>query len=121
MRLIDRIPRRFALAIALMLTSAMTVAQRLPGVALPQHYTLQLTPNLQAATFTGKETIDLTLAQAADAIVLNAWQLQFDAVTAELDGKSLGAASIAGSRLAAGNVSFCTDAACRASHLENCL
>ncbi len=91
MRLIDRIPRCFALAIALMLTSAMTVAQRLPSVALPQHYTLQLTPNLQTATFTGEETIDLTLAQAADAIVLNAWQLKFDTVTAEVDGKSLGA------------------------------
>jgi aminopeptidase N len=70
--------------------SAAVHAQRLPDVALPQHYTLQLTPNLQTATFTGKETIDLTLARAADAIVLNAWQLKFDTVTAEVDGKSHG-------------------------------
>ena len=71
--------------------SAAVHAQRLPDVALPQHYTLQLTPNLQAATFTGKETIDLTLSQAADGIVLNAWQLKFDTVTAEVDGNSLSA------------------------------
>jgi aminopeptidase N len=77
---------------AAVLMSAAVHAQRLPDVALPQHYTLQLTPNLQTATFTGKETIDLTLARAADAIVLNAWQLKFDTVTAEVDGKSLTAA-----------------------------
>jgi aminopeptidase N len=63
-------------------------AQRLPQVAIPQHYTLQLAPDLQAATFTGKETIDLTLTQASDTIVLNAWELKFDTVTAEVDGKS---------------------------------
>ena len=77
---------------AAVLMSVAVHAQRLPDVALPQHYTLQLTPNLQTATFTGKETIDLTLARAADAIVLNAWQLKFDTVTAEVDGKSLSAA-----------------------------
>ena len=76
---------------AAVLMSAAVHAQRLPDVALPQHYTLQLTPNLQTATFTGKETIDLTLARAADAIVLNAWQLKFDTVTAEVDGKTLSA------------------------------
>jgi aminopeptidase N/puromycin-sensitive aminopeptidase len=69
--------------------SAAGQAQRLPGVARPQHYTLQLAPDLHAATFTGEETIDLTLAQAVDSIVLNAWQLKFDAVTAETDGKTL--------------------------------
>ena len=53
------------LAIVLLMPSAVVVAQRLPDVARPQHYTLQLAPNLQAATFTGEETIDLTLAQAA--------------------------------------------------------
>jgi aminopeptidase N len=77
--------------LAAVLMSATVHAQRLPDAALPQHYTLQLTPNLQTATFTGKETIDLTLARAADAIVLNAWQLKFDTVTAEVDGKSLSA------------------------------
>ena len=64
-------------------------AQRLPSVARPQHYTLQLAPDLQAAAFTGQETIDLTLAQAVDSIVLNAWQLKFDSVTAETYGRTL--------------------------------
>ncbi len=64
-------------------------AQRLPGVARPQHYILQLTPDLRATTFTGQETIDLTLEQAADSIVLNALQLKFAAVTADVDGHTL--------------------------------
>ena len=74
----DRISSRLILAIFLLFPSAALVAQRLPDVASPQHYTLQLAPDLQAATFTGQETIDLTLAQAANSIVLNAWQLKFD-------------------------------------------
>ena len=83
-----RISRGLALVIILLLPLA-AVAQRLPGVARPLHYTLQLAPDLQAATFTGEETIDLTLAQAVDSIVLNAWQLKFAAVTAQSDGKTL--------------------------------
>jgi hypothetical protein len=89
--------KRGAILCAAVLISAAVHAQRLPGVAIPQHYTLQLTPNLQTATFTGEETIDLTLAQATDVIVLNAWQLKFDAVTAEVNGKSWQRGRIAGS------------------------
>ncbi len=90
---IKRIFRRrpVALATILLISPLAVVAQRLPGTAHPQHYTLQLTPNLQAATFTGRETIDLTLAQPADSIVLNAAELKFGAVTAEIDGKTLAA------------------------------
>src|ERR1700722_4365926 len=69
--------------------SATGYTQRLPNLARPQHYTLQLTPDLPGATFTGRETIDLTLDQAADSIVLNALQLKFDAVTADVDGRTL--------------------------------
>jgi aminopeptidase N len=78
-------------AIGLLMLSAVCHAQRLPGVARPQHYTLRLAPDLHAATFTGEETIDLTLAQASDSIVLNAFQLKFGAVTAVVDGKNLAA------------------------------
>jgi aminopeptidase N len=84
-----RIAPRLALVAAILLPCVTTVAQRLPNVARPEHYTLQLSPDLQAATFTGEETIDLTLAQAVDSIVLNAWQLKFGAVTAQVNGKSL--------------------------------
>ncbi len=77
-------------ALAIVLVSLATAsAQRLPNTAVPQHYTLQLDPNLQAATFTGQETIALTLSQPEDAIVLNAWQLTFDKVTAEAGGHVL--------------------------------
>ena len=85
----NRILSRLILATFLLFPSAALVAQRLPDVARPQHYTLQLAPDLQAATFTGQETIDLTLTQAADSIVLNAWQLKFDSVTAESGGQNL--------------------------------
>src|SRR5271170_7869063 len=83
--------RKFALsfAIGFLILSTAANAQRLPDVARPLHYTLQLAPDLQAATFTGEETIDLTLAQAVDSIVLNAWQLKFDAVTAQVGDKTL--------------------------------
>jgi aminopeptidase N len=75
--------------LVLLFSSLGAVAQRLPDVARPQHYTLQLAPNLQTATFTGRETIDLTLAQGVESIVLNAAELKFDTVTAEIDGKTL--------------------------------
>jgi aminopeptidase N len=77
----------FTICVLMLSTAGYT--QRLPSVARPQHYTLQLTPDLRAATFTGHETIDLTLEQAADSIVLNAWQLKFEAVTADVDGHTL--------------------------------
>ena len=84
-----RLARRLTLAIVFLFPSVTVVAQRLPPVARPQHYTLQLAPDLQAATFTGEETIDLTLAQAVDSIVLNAWQLKFGAVTAQVERQDL--------------------------------
>ena len=89
MRSTSRIPRSLAFAIFFLVPSVAMLAQRLPGVARPQHYTLQLAPDLQAATFTGEETIDLTLAQAVDSLALNAWQLKFGAVTAQVGGKTL--------------------------------
>jgi len=79
----------FVLAVSFLMLSPAGRAQRLPSVARPQHYTLQLAPSLDTATFTGEETIDLTLAQAVDSIVLNAVELKFDKVTAEVDGKTL--------------------------------
>src|SRR3984957_17306526 len=75
--------------ICVLMLSAAGYTQRLPSVAHPQHYTLQLTPDLRAATFAGQETIDLSLDQAADSIVLNALQLKFEAVTADVDGHTL--------------------------------
>jgi aminopeptidase N len=77
-----------ALAALVLLPISAANAQRLPQNVKPQHYTLTLTPDLKAATFTGKETIDVMLAQPANDIVLNAAQITFDKVTITSGGKT---------------------------------
>jgi aminopeptidase N/puromycin-sensitive aminopeptidase len=64
-------------------------AQRLPTVAHPEHYSLALTPDLKSATFTGSETIDLTLSQPVDSITLNAAEIKFRRVTTMVNGREL--------------------------------
>ena len=65
-------------ALLCFLTSPGTAsAERLPQTVRPEHYTLALTPDLKAATFTGKETIDVTLAEPTDHITLNAVEIDF--------------------------------------------
>ena len=64
-----------------MLLSTSAFAQRLPDNVVPSHYDLAVTPNLQAATFTGTERISVTLKKPASAIVLNAAEIEFDKVT----------------------------------------
>ena len=57
------------------------LAQRLPTTAHPTHYDLHLAPDIKAATFTGEETIDLTLDAASPTITLNAAEITFLSVT----------------------------------------
>ena len=68
-------------AVALSL-AGLAEAQRLPKTVLPEHYTLALTPDLKTATFTGDETIDVTLTEASKTITLNAAEIAFKTVTA---------------------------------------
>jgi aminopeptidase N/puromycin-sensitive aminopeptidase len=78
-------------AVAL-LVSALTPsmeAQRLPNTVKPEHYTLKLAPDLQAATFTGDETIEVALAEPLSAITLNAAEINFRSVTTTVAGKAL--------------------------------
>ena len=63
-------------------------AQRLPTDVTPQHYSLTLQPDLKAATFTGKEEIDVTLDKPANSITLNAAQVTFQTVTVTADGNT---------------------------------
>ena len=48
-----------------MLIATPCLAQRLPDNVVPSHYDIAVTPDLQAATFTGTETIAATLKKAA--------------------------------------------------------
>ena len=77
------------LSVFSLLYATQAVAQRLSNVARPQHYSLRLTPNLDAATFAGEEQINLTLAQPAREITLNALEIQFQSVTTAMNGRTL--------------------------------
>lgn len=52
-------------------------AQRLQGVAIPEHYDLHLTPDLPANTFVGDVSITVRLTQPARSITLNAAEMEF--------------------------------------------
>jgi aminopeptidase N len=69
-------------------TAIYSHAQRLPETVHPQSYQLMLTPDLKAATFTGRETIEVTLDQPSDSITLNAAEIKFQSVTAESNGST---------------------------------
>ncbi|MEO6965385.1 MAG: M1 family metallopeptidase, partial [Acidobacteriaceae bacterium] len=75
-------------AIFLTCTPATLQAQRLPTDVTPQHYSLTLEPDLKSATFTGKEEIDVMLAQPSTSITLNAAQITFQHVEITADGKT---------------------------------
>jgi hypothetical protein len=62
-------------------------AERLSGTVRPDHYTLTLTPDLTAATFSGVETIDVTLAEPSKTITLNSAEIDFKTVTVSAGGK----------------------------------
>src|SRR6202035_503876 len=47
-------------------------AQRLPSGVRPEHYKLTLSPDLRGATFSGEETIDLTLDAPSRTVTRNA-------------------------------------------------
>ena len=83
----------FALVTSSLLLSALLAfapalqAERLPQTVRPEHYTLAFTPDLKAATFTGVESIDVTLAEPTGRITLNAIELDLQSVTVTAGGK----------------------------------
>jgi len=61
---------------------------RLPHTAIPEHYRIHLTPNLEEATFDGDETVSLTLQQPSDVLLLNALDLEIGDASVELPNGS---------------------------------
>ena len=64
------------------------VAQRLPGGASPDHYSLAVTIHFPDNTFGGDETIDLKLAKPTRTITLNAVEIDFHDVTVTAGGQT---------------------------------
>ena len=73
--------RRVFLSAVLVFTAAAASAQRLPSNVHPEHYSLHLTPDLKAATFTGDETIDVVLDAPSNTVTLNALEVTISSVT----------------------------------------
>jgi aminopeptidase N/puromycin-sensitive aminopeptidase len=83
-----RAPFTAAALLCFFLASSLSIhAQRLAQTVRPESYTLTLTPDLKAATFSGVESIDITLAEPAASITLNAAEIAFQSVTATAAGK----------------------------------
>ncbi len=81
--------RHVLLALALLgLTAVPSLPQRLPGDVIPDHYTLWFAPNLKAATFEGRTTIQARTTAATKSISLNAAELQFGEVRITGGGKT---------------------------------
>ena len=76
-----------ALACLLLASAGPAFAQRLPQTVVPESYTLTLTPDLKAATFSGVESIELTIRQPVTTITLNAAEIAFGSVTVTAAGK----------------------------------
>jgi aminopeptidase N/puromycin-sensitive aminopeptidase len=71
-----------------LLACCTAVAQRLPGGASPDHYSLAVTIHFPDNTFGGDETIDLKLAKPTRTITLNAVEIDFHDVTVTAGGQT---------------------------------
>src|SRR4051794_15625149 len=69
-------------------TVSPAIAQRLPTGIAPTHYTLWFAPDLEQATFRGRETIDVTVQRPATKIPLNAAEIEFGTVTIDAGGRT---------------------------------
>ncbi len=63
-------------------------AQRLPGGATPDHYSLAVNVNFSNNSFDGDETIDLKLSKPSNTITLNALEIDFHTVTITAGGET---------------------------------
>jgi aminopeptidase N len=70
----------FATVLPLLFVAGPAFAERLSGVVVPDHYTLWFGPDLQAATFRGRETIRVRLAAPSTSVTLHAAEIAFGTV-----------------------------------------
>ena len=63
------------------------IAQRLPSGVTPTHYTLWFAPDLEHATFRGRETIEINVQRQTPTITLNAAEIAFGNVTIDAGGR----------------------------------
>jgi len=73
---------------AVLIVPAAALAQRLPAGIAPTHYTLWFAPDLERATFQGRETIDITVQRSTTTLTVNAAELEFGEVTIDAAGRS---------------------------------
>ncbi|MFI5043728.1 MAG: M1 family metallopeptidase [Acidimicrobiales bacterium] len=64
---------------------------RLPGNVQPIRYDLELSPDLEAATFEGRVTIEAEVLESTDALTLHALDLEIDAAWVTTGGRNLDA------------------------------
>ncbi len=86
-----RLPLRSTLACLVLITAFSAFGQRLPDSVIPEHYALTLTPDLEKATFTGSEKIDVLLKRPQDSITVNAAEIHFFSVTAKVNRRPVNA------------------------------
>jgi aminopeptidase N/puromycin-sensitive aminopeptidase len=75
-----------AFAVLALISPGSVLGQRLPTTVIPAHYTLKLAPDLKAATFSGEESIDVSISQPTNSITLNAIEIAFQSVTINSNG-----------------------------------
>src|SRR5271170_8449797 len=76
----EEMKRIFVLA-GLLLWASVCSAQRLPELAVPDNYKLTFAPDLTKNNFTGDEIIQVRVLKPTSEIVLNAAEIDLEAVT----------------------------------------
>src|ERR1700755_877627 len=71
-----------------LLACCSAVAQRLPGGATPDHYSLTVNVNFPNNSFDGDETINLKLDKPTNTITLNALEIDFHDVSVTAGGQT---------------------------------
>ena len=76
------------LCASLLFVSSAAFAARLPQTVIPTHYAISIAPDLVNETFTGDETIDVTVKQPVSSITLDAIGFSYHDVSITAGGKT---------------------------------